>query len=207
MHRRLLLLCLALGGCTCEGAAPPLQSTPHPVGQPGPPGGRASSVLPRTPADHPQVKRARQVVDQLRAGLKGALMEAMRRGPEAAVEVCASRAQKITRTLDRDGLAIGRTSSAVRNPVNAPRAWVKPVLEDYLRRPAGPTYRTVDLGQGKMGYVEPIYTSRLCLTCHGPTVTASVTQHIRQHYPEDRATGFSAGDLRGVFWVEVPPVR
>ena len=31
-----------------------------------------------------------------------------------------------------------------------------------------------------------------------------VASRISELYPEDRATGFEAGDLRGIFWVEFP---
>jgi hypothetical protein len=42
----------------------------------------------------------------------------------------------------------------------------------------------------------------LCLTCHGSNLDADIAASIAERYPEDRATGFEAGDLRGVFWVE-----
>jgi hypothetical protein len=31
-----------------------------------------------------------------------------------------------------------------------------------------------------------------------------VASSIAELYPDDEATGFSAGDFRGVFWVEFP---
>jgi len=42
--------------------------------------------------------------------------------------------------------------------------------------------------------------------CHGPedTIPQDVKDAIGEHYPEDQATGFRKGDLRGWFWVEVP---
>ena len=45
-----------------------------------------------------------------------------------------------------------------------------------------------------------------CLACHGPAeaLDEEVRVALAELYPEDRATGFRSGDLRGWFWVEVP---
>jgi hypothetical protein len=42
--------------------------------------------------------------------------------------------------------------------------------------------------------------------CHGPRemIADEVQTALSAHYPEDRAVGFSEGDLRGWFWIEVP---
>ena len=47
--------------------------------------------------------------------------------------------------------------------------------------------------------VEPV-----CLACHGKALSPETTTALRRHYPDDAATGFDAGDLRGALWVEVP---
>jgi hypothetical protein len=44
-----------------------------------------------------------------------------------------------------------------------------------------------------------IPTAPVCTTCHGATVAPDVAAAIAARYPEDRATGFSPGDLRGAF--------
>jgi hypothetical protein len=44
----------------------------------------------------------------------------------------------------------------------------------------------------------------LCLVCHGETLAPEIAAQIAAQYPEDQATGFADGDLRGVFWVEFP---
>jgi hypothetical protein len=54
------------------------------------------------------------------------------------------------------------------------------------------------------GYVEPIGIKPLCLACHGEALAPDVAARIGELYPKDRATGFTEGDLRGVFWVEYP---
>jgi hypothetical protein len=54
-----------------------------------------------------------------------------------------------------------------------------------------------------VGYVEPIYVQPLCVTCHGATLAPDLQAKIDELYPNDQATGYAAGDLRGVFWAEL----
>ena len=44
----------------------------------------------------------------------------------------------------------------------------------------------------------------LCTTCHGESISPGIASAIAERYPDDEATGFAVGDLRGVFWVEFP---
>ena len=55
-----------------------------------------------------------------------------------------------------------------------------------------------------MGYAEPIIVQPLCLSCHGNVLAPEVANHIEEAYPDDQATGFEIGDLRGVYWVAFP---
>jgi hypothetical protein len=76
------------------------------------------------------------------------------------------------------------------------------VLQDYLDGPGDDWQpRVLDLPGGRTGYVEPIVTQPQCLICHGSELAPPVAVALEAHYPEDQATGFAVGDLRGVFWV------
>jgi hypothetical protein len=50
-----------------------------------------------------------------------------------------------------------------------------------------------------------------CLSCHGPreAIVPAVVSSLEARYPDDRATGYAAGDLRGALWAEaeVPAER
>lgn len=81
---------------------------------------------------------------------------------------------------------------------------VRPVLDAYVADPSDRTPVTTALPDGRSAYVEPILTQPLCLTCHGKVLAPEVAARIRELYPEDEAVGFEVGDLRGVFWVELP---
>ena len=110
------------------------------------------------------------------------------------------------RRRSQRGISVGRTSHALRNPDNAPEAWLKPLLDEFLARPPQPgAGKVVELDGGGVGYVEPIYVKPLCTTCHGKAVDPALLAHIRELYPQDRALGFEPGDFRGLFWAKIAP--
>jgi hypothetical protein len=50
-------------------------------------------------------------------------------------------------------------------------------------------------------------TNDLCLNCHGEPgqdITAETLRAINTHYPEDKAIGYRANQLRGIWVVEMP---
>ena len=140
----------------------------------------------------------------LKQGLKAALEKALAEGPMTAVDACQIEAPRITQASAAPGLQVGRTSDRLRNPANAPAAWLEPLLAEYANAGPGATAgRLVDLGSQGIGYVEPITVQPLCLTCHGSQVAPELLAHIRKRYPDDRAIGYEPGDFRGLFWVRM----
>ena len=77
-------------------------------------------------------------------------------------------------------------------------------LDEYLANPDDEQPRAVRLASGEIGYVEPIHMKGLCMQCHGDRIKPDVKARLRALYPEDRATGFKRGELRGMFWVKLP---
>lgn len=146
-------------------------------------------------------KRAANGVAELRKELGGALRAALENGPPVAVDACRLQAPQIAERLSARGVRVGRTSRRLRNPANAPEPWMLPFLEEFDSGHVQPgESRTLDLGDGRLGYVEPIYVQALCTVCHGTAIEASLRQHIRELYPEDQAVGYEVNDLRGLFW-------
>lgn len=134
---------------------------------------------------------------QLMAALKAGLTE----GPARAIDACRIDAPAIADGLTMEQVQVGRTSHRLRNPDNAGPAWATAVLDEYLAEEGEWLPRRVKLADQRVGYVEPIVTQPLCLACHGTALAAPVAEALTTHYPEDRATDFAVGDLRGVFWV------
>jgi len=142
------------------------------------------------------------LLEPFKSELMQALSAGMQEGPAAAIEVCSREAPEIARKLSVDGVQMGRSSHKLRNPANAPPAWLAPVLGRYASGEQSLEPQVVTIDNGRHGYVEPIITRPMCLTCHGSEIDAEVREQLAADYPMDRATGFEAGDLRGVFWVE-----
>ncbi len=136
--------------------------------------------------------------------LQEALRAGLARGPVEAIEACQLRAPEIAGALSKDGVRVGRASHRLRNPENVAPDWVVPILAAYVADPSDREPRTTALANGRSGYAEPILTQPLCLTCHGAALAPDVAERIGSLYPEDEAVGFDVGDLRGVFWIEVP---
>jgi len=124
-------------------------------------------------------------------------------GPAAAIEVCSVTAPKVAEQIGSEhGLKIGRTSWKLRNPENRPPQWAALLVDE---RPTEPRFMTDR--SGRLGVLTPILLNESCLQCHGPDsqINVEVRDHLARSYPLDQATGFSEGELRGWFWVEVSP--
>jgi hypothetical protein len=144
-----------------------------------------------------------QAKDELIMALSGRLTAVMQaEGPVAAIQVCSQEALTISAAVgEQHGVAIGRTSFKLRNPANAPRDWVKPLVEQRSTTP-----QQVELESGSLGALFPIFLTVNCLICHGgpEEILEAVKPELASRYPDDGATGFQQGDLRGWVWVEVP---
>ena len=151
--------------------------------------------------------RGAEVLAPFKQQLQRALREGLAEGPVEAIAACPVRAPEIASSLSRDGLRLGRTSDRLRNPANSPPDWVRPILDEYAASPSERAPRAVPLPDGRSGYVEPILVQPLCLTCHGETLAPEVEARLAERYPTDRAIGYRVGDLRGVFWAELPPAE
>jgi hypothetical protein len=148
--------------------------------------------------------RAAAAVEPLKRELRSALIGALEEGgPERAIEVCQLRAPEIERLASTGSAVLGRTSHRLRNPENAPEPWMSVFLEEYLANPDDNEPRAVRLMSGDIGYVEPIHMKGICMQCHGDRIKPGVKARLRALYPEDEATGFKKGELRGMFWVKL----
>jgi hypothetical protein len=150
-----------------------------------------------------QLQRARSAQKELGSTLKRELLGAIEESkPAGAVDFCHERAPEIAREVSKShDLKIGRTSHRLRNPDNRPPSWAEPAVErkeprSYVMQ--GPA--------DQLGYLAPIKLGGVCVNCHGKEdqLAPGVDEMLDRHYPEDQATGFAVGDLRGWFWVEVP---
>lgn len=148
--------------------------------------------------------RGAELLAPFKTNLKAALVKGMEAGPVEAIEICKVEAPGIPAGLSVNDVAMGRSSHKLRNPENATPDWLAPLLRGFADGSSDLAPVALSISDGRMGYVEPIVVQPMCLACHGDALQAEVAAKIKEHYPEDRATGFKAGDFRGVFWVEFP---
>lgn len=150
----------------------------------------------------------------LRQGLVTRLTAALEEGgPAGAVEFCSSEALPLTETIQGEmdgGLTLKRTSFRYRNPVNAPDEAEEAALLEFERSLQGPgeplTSMTQTVSQTEYRYYEPLYVGEPCLQCHGnpERLAPEVRAILDERYPADLATGYAAGDFRGLIRVSVP---
>lgn len=162
-------------------------------------------------ADSTELERAKAATGDFAAALKSELMNAMQNGgPLAAIDACHLKAPGISAGVSQHhGLQIYRVSSRNRNPANAPNDWQSAVLATFESRkkagedPAALIWHTkVELENAtEFRFMKAIPTGGLCLQCHGTHIAEPVAERLAQLYPQDKATGFSSGDLRGAFVV------
>ena len=168
-------------------------------------GSNASDQLPKivngsTPSETEKSKLL-AAKDLLFTKLSGRLMDALSTsGPANAIGVCQVDAKSIATEVGKEsGVQIGRTGVRLRNTSNQPPDWAKQLV---AARSSEPVFAR--LSNGRAAALLPIKLQSQCLMCHGPKeqIAPDVQEKLAKLYPQDQATGFSEGELRGWFWVE-----
>lgn len=150
------------------------------------------------------------MIKQFATTLKSELIGAMKNGgPVNAIEVCHSRAPVLAEKIGGEyGATLTRVSMKNRNAIlGVPNAWQAKVLQDFEARVANgkaiETLKYVDIAEVTGGQqfrmMKAIPTGAICLTCHGESIAPEVQAKLTALYPNDHATGFSAGQIRGAF--------
>jgi len=156
-----------------------------------------------------EVAAAKAAIKEFAGALQTELKTAMKAGgPIAAIGVCNTQAMPITAQASADhGMTLSRVSLKNRNPANAANDWQSAVLEDFEKKKlAGKDItrlawsETVKASDGQeFRFMKAIPTGEVCLKCHGTQIAPEVSQVLANLYPEDRATGYKEGDIRGAF--------
>jgi hypothetical protein len=138
--------------------------------------------------------------------LGGTLMKQVAtNGAVAALEFCNLEALPITDSVASTyNVVIQRISEKNRNPKNALNSQLDiQIWEAYLNNEANGIIQKTD-ESGKTVFYKPIKMAmETCLNCHGniETIKPQVAEKIKELYPNDKATGFSMNDLRGMWKV------
>lgn len=147
---------------------------------------------------------AAEAQHQLGAKLKSALAIG---GPINALDVCSVEALSLTQTVaNTHAVTLRRATLRPRNPYNLADSLEAAVLERMQTQlTATGKIDTVKVDHdGVTSTFIPIrIVEQPCMACHGSvngTIKAETYQAITDRYPEDKATGYKPGDLRGA-WV------
>ncbi len=153
-------------------------------------------------------EEAKAAVQALGGTLKGELEAAMKAGgPVEAMDICHTRAPEIAKAVSAEkGLEVSRVSLKNRNPVmGAANEWQTTVLNEFeTQKTAGTDPATLvhaEVVGNEFRFMKAIPTGAVCLKCHGTDLSPAVTAKLTELYPDDKATGFKEGDLRGAFVV------
>jgi len=164
-------------------------------------------------------ERSRALADQLMSELKAELGQAMQQGgPLAAVAVCKSRAPEIAARLSASsGAEVGRTAIRLRNPANAPDDLERAVMQGFAAElssaspaataPPEAIFESRSAQGTERRYLRAIVMQPACLACHGATLAPELVTALARDYPQDMATGFETGELRGAVTVRWPVTR
>ncbi len=176
---------------------------------------KETQQLPDTTGINAAVKKSREVSKELLGTVKGVLMKQLAvGGPVHAISACADTAQSLgDQIAGKYGLSIRRVSNKWRNPKDVPDTYETEVLqhfaslreEDELDNSVEHYEITTVDSVRYFRYMKPIVVQPVCLPCHGDRTAMKdlITIVLQQRYPEDKAVGYKADDLRGAVSVKM----
>ncbi len=153
-----------------------------------------------------------EIVKVSQTTLQNALLQAIEeKGLVGAVEYCNANAYDIVSDLeDSLNVKIKRVSQKPRNPLDKPDSAEQAILEAYAYdfSPQNAVNQLLELNENTLIFTQPIAIGNpLCLHCHGKPgeqVTDEVLSVLQSKYPEDKALGYTLGELRGMWSVKIP---
>ncbi len=187
---------------------------PAPAPQPEAPPEAAATIecVPAAEGEIPAEvqERLRTAAKTLAGRLKGRLVKELGAGgPVHALGVCSEVAQDMAGEFSADGISVRRVSLKVRNAADEPDAFERAWLEHFESVHAsggelGEVFVVADAdGARAAHYFLPIKIAGPCLNCHGKReeLAPELVAKLDELYPDDAATGYVEGDLRGAFSV------
>jgi hypothetical protein len=138
--------------------------------------------------------------------LKATLHKAIRgKGLPTAVAFCNENALPITQLYAKQKITVSRVAERFRNPNNQFDSLDAAQWKRYqsLKTRGDSLTSTVVETNDAFVYYQPIMLNPFCASCHGnpATIPADLLATINSLYPQDKALGFSPGDLRGMWKV------
>lgn len=154
-------------------------------------------------------KTALPVLPKVVGAMQSAVQE---QGPVAAIAVCKVKAPQLLQEMrQQTGWEIRRVSLKTRNATTGtPDVWEARQLAEFnIRAANGARPETLEVGEivnGSYRYLKALPVAPVCVTCHGApdAQSADLQAALARDYPNDRATGYSTGEVRGALSVKRP---
>ncbi len=153
---------------------------------------------------------AQQAVSKAKAELGKTLLNAISsKGAAYAVGFCSEKAVPLINEMSEQfNVKLKRVSDRPRNQANLANEEELNAIKSFKaqlekKEKLSPSFRETETEF--IGYY-PIETNQMCMQCHGKKGTdihASVHDNILKMYPEDKATGYSENQIRGIWSVVV----
>lgn len=158
--------------------------------------------------ERPPIARAVQEIEGIDA-LRSSLARTFAAGGVAATDstfaqVCKPVKGEAMRVAKETGWSIAQLAERNRNADNVLDPEARRAVHQLQRDPGllAVTRRTTYKGVAGTRYLRRITVETSCLACHGARDTRPA--FVVKNYPADKAYGFAAGDLRGVYSVFIP---
>lgn len=151
----------------------------------------------------------REISQKFMGELKSVLMKNLKEGgPTQAITVCSDTAQQLTQLIgEENGVQLRRVTLKERNPNDKPDEFEEDVLNMFHEKfeEEGLTseddyFEIVQKDAVSYArYMQPLFVGGPCLTCHGDEnkMSDEIKTLLHENYPDDKAVGYKAGDLRG----------
>lgn len=158
------------------------------------------------------IQEGKTIVQSTFTTLSSNLSGALKEGDVAhALQFCNVEAMPLTDSLSTHyGIEIRRASHRPRNPQNQADSLELASIQSYIDQleKDGELKPIVHNRRGQILFHAPIrIAGDLCLNCHGSPgtdIAQTDLEVIRELYPEDEATGFEMGELRGIWSIGFP---
>lgn len=154
-------------------------------------------------------KHFREISMMFMEDLKSVLMKNLSEGgPLQAITVCSDTAQELTNIIGKkNNVDLKRVTFKPRNPIDTTDAFETKVLSRWHELMSEGNFdketeyfEIVEIEDKPYArYMKPIFIQGPCLTCHGGEnmISSEVKNLLKEKYPDDKATGYKPGDLRG----------
>lgn len=159
-------------------------------------------------------KTALPVLPRVIGAMQAAVKE---QGAVGAIPVCKEKAPALLQEMrQQTGWDIRRVSLRTRHPATGtPDAWEARQLADFdIQVANGARAEQLEVGaivvaadgQRSYRYLKALPVAEVCLSCHGPadTLSPDLKAALARDYPQDRATGYAVGEVRGALSVRRP---